>query len=197
MDVKSWASKPFFRASCWFRVLIVVSSVQKGVTGEIFLKQGNSWKKHHTLMTHDTLSLFKAKPGGDKKPKAKFLFQHATDVDLVEEEQKSDCPTSYAFVISFGSVSKYFCATTSEQFKDWVDSVTSRIKGKSFPPISSLKVVFFFWTKEASYLYLHLRVWRVVFLPSLVSHLQVLAFPVFLIVGSVHSFENQGRSRYS
>lgn len=102
-------------------------SVIKGQNGELWVKSG-TWKKHFTRMTQDTLLLFKNKTG-DKKPKSKLLFQHATDVDTIDDESKLDAPTPYVFSITFGAVTKYFCATNAETFKDWVDGISYRIKG--------------------------------------------------------------------
>lgn len=107
------------------------SSIMKGSRGELFTKQGGNWKKYYTKLTHDTLFLFKNRLDDNKKAKLKFLFQHATDVDTIDEEGKIDSVTPYTFSIAFGAVTKYFCAMNSEKMKEWVDNLTARIKGKT------------------------------------------------------------------
>eukprot|EP01126_Amoeba_proteus_P064847 TRINITY_DN9129_c0_g1_i2.p1 TRINITY_DN9129_c0_g1~~TRINITY_DN9129_c0_g1_i2.p1 ORF type:complete len:571 (-),score=141.79 TRINITY_DN9129_c0_g1_i2:857-2569(-) len=82
-------------------------------------------------MTHDTLYLYKSSPQTDKKPKFKFLFNHATDIDTIDEEGKIDKATPYCFSVTFGAVTKYFCTNTADQLRFWVDHVTWRIRAFS------------------------------------------------------------------
>lgn len=64
-----------------------------------------------------------------KKPKFTLLFSHATDFDTEETDQRIDKITPYCFSIIFGSVIKYFCVKSSEDFREWADAITCRIKG--------------------------------------------------------------------
>eukprot|EP01124_Arcella_intermedia_P033658 TRINITY_DN8132_c0_g1_i1.p1 TRINITY_DN8132_c0_g1~~TRINITY_DN8132_c0_g1_i1.p1 ORF type:complete len:614 (+),score=168.51 TRINITY_DN8132_c0_g1_i1:789-2630(+) len=108
------------------RIVEHYDSVKRGWSDVLLKKQGNVWKKYFTKLTEDTLYLYKSEMM--KKSTEKFVFNLAKDVSMVPDESSVNPPNQYCFYIQFGTVKKYFCASSPQNLKDWVDNVIWRIK---------------------------------------------------------------------
>jgi len=96
------------------------------------VQEGNKWKLYYTLLTHETLTLYKDETY--TKVKETFDLSVLDSMDLEEGEKAGNTPkyNNYCFSVSARGLTTYFCAESEEDLVAWVEGrLNSLIKAKA------------------------------------------------------------------
>eukprot|EP01125_Pyxidicula_operculata_P003460 TRINITY_DN1434_c0_g1_i2.p1 TRINITY_DN1434_c0_g1~~TRINITY_DN1434_c0_g1_i2.p1 ORF type:complete len:796 (+),score=177.17 TRINITY_DN1434_c0_g1_i2:23-2410(+) len=107
------------------RIAAGYDGVKRGWCDALYKRDGTTWKKVYTKLTNDTLYLYKS--SSMKKVYEKYMFNFAKDISTVDDDSLSPV-NKFCFYVQFGSVKKYFCATTDQNLHQWVENIVWRIK---------------------------------------------------------------------